>query len=178
MTRTLLGKWTTATSRMRVYESPDGLEIESNEQYEVTRRRVLFDDVQLVTLHRQRGEAYLIVTGLAAAFFDALIVWAFTSLGEDAGLPIAIMLAIPGLPLTILFLLRAIFGLDIVTVFGRRSKIAIRYRVRKERAREVFARVCDRVREVHATSAAEYAAEAAVPAATTTAEEAPPLPPM
>lgn len=174
MTRTLLGKWTSLSSRIRVYELDDSLEVEANEQYEVTRRRVFLDDVVLVTFHRAHGVAFLIITGLIAAFFDLLAI-AMLTIGDKDMIGL-IMVAIPGVPATIAFAIRAIYGVDIVTVYGKRSKLALRWRVRKEQAREVYGHICAIVRQAQQKRAAEYAAEAAAFAPATT-EETPPLPP-
>lgn len=172
MTRTLIGKWTSTISRIRVYELPDSLEIESNEQFEVSKRRVFLDDVELVTYHRRRGVAYLVLTGLIATFGNFFILLGIF-IGGDAVAPLAIMGGIIGVPSTLAFLARLIWGLDIITVFGRRSKLALRFRLRKQKAREVYGHICAIVRDAQRRKAAEYAAEAP-PVAT---EEAPPLPP-
>lgn len=175
MSRVQLAKYTSTVSRIRVYEHEDSLELESNEQYEVTRRRVFLDDVLLVTYHRRRGAAYLVVTGILALIFDGL---AFASLGFGgwSAMPMVVMLMVPGLPATIGFLVRAIYGLDIVTVYGRRSKLAMRFRVRKQRAREVYERICTIVAQAQQRRAEEYAAEAAAAIPESESTE-PPLPP-
>lgn len=173
MNRKLLGRWTSAISRVRVYELPDSLEIEANEQFEVTRRRVFLEDVQLVTFHRRRGIAYLLVTGAIAAIAIGFTLFGL-SIGAEMAWTFGIMFGFAGVPALASFLVRAIFGLDIITVFGRRSKLAIRFRIRKKRALEVYEHVCQLVHESQQRRAAEYAAEEAP---VTTSEEAPPLPP-
>ena len=56
--RKLIGKSQTIGSRAAIYQVQDGLEIEMSEQYDVVQRRVLFDDVLMVTIHREIGPLY------------------------------------------------------------------------------------------------------------------------
>jgi uncharacterized integral membrane protein len=173
--RTLIGKWTSAISRVRVYELPDSLEVESNEQFEVTRRRVFFDDVQLVTYHRRRGIPYLLVMGTLAALSNGLILVGFI-LDRSTGVAFLVTFGLVAIPSLIAFLIRAIWGLDIITVYGRRSKAAVRFRLKKQRAREVYGHICALVRETQRRKAEEYAAETFTPSPAEESSE-PPLPP-
>ena len=143
--RVLIGKWATIVTREKVYQTPEGLEIETNEHYEVSQRRVFFEDVQLVTYHREYGRLYLWLTGLFSAAFLALFLF-LSTLGEPGVIVGGVFATIFGLPFLIAFVLRAVFGVDVVTVFGRRSKAAIRFRTRKRRAREVYGQICAAVR--------------------------------
>ncbi|HUP59482.1 MAG TPA: hypothetical protein VNA69_03585 [Thermoanaerobaculia bacterium] len=170
LTRKLLAKWSGGASRERVYELADSFEIETNEHYEITRRRVYFDDVQLVTIHRERGTLYLVFTGLAAAGFAGLFAL-IVGFGGIAAVPAASIFGVIALALLIAFLLRAILGVDIVTIFGRRSKALLRFRVRKERAREMYEHVCAVVRE------AQNVAAGFSPPAETPPTDTPPMPP-
>jgi hypothetical protein len=52
-----------------------------------------------------------------------------------------------GTPSLIALTLRLIFRVDIVTIFGRRSKARMRFTLRKQRARDVFQHVIERVTE-------------------------------
>jgi hypothetical protein len=149
--RTRLMKSRTAFSHVTVYQTAEGLEIESNEQYEIVERRVLFDDVMLVTLHRELGVAYLVVTGLFAAFFLGLGIL-FLSMNIDAW-PAAVVFGIVGVPVFLSFLIRLFLGVDVVTVFGRRSKADLRFALRKKRAREVYGTICAAVRSAHRRAA-------------------------
>ncbi len=145
--RKLLGKSNTIVSRSAIYQVHDGLEIETNEQYDVVQRRVLFDDVLMVTIHRQIGALYLVGTGLIALFFlgiGLLIV----SVNVDAW-PAALIFGIFGAPALMAFLIRLFLGVDVVTIFGRRSKAHIRFTIRKKRAREVYGAICSAVRMAH-----------------------------
>jgi len=154
--RNLIGKWSNLIQRERIYAVPDGIEVEVDERIDVSCRRVLYDDVLLVTYHREHGALFLTLSGLFSLGFIALVIY-LSTLGAP-GVVVAVMFGLFGLPFVIAFLVRAIWGVDVITVFGRRSKAAIRYRVRKRRAREVHDLVCAAVRNAHQKLADEYAA--------------------
>jgi len=151
--RNLIGRWSSFIQRERVYAVPDGIEVEVDERIDVACRRVLYDDVLLVTYHRERGALFLILSGLFAFGFLTLAIY-LSTLGTP-GVVFGITFSLFGLPFLIAFLLRAIFGVDVITVFGRRSKAAIRYRLRKRRAREVHELICAAVRSAHQKLATE-----------------------
>lgn len=146
-TRKVLGKALKFGSRATIYQVPEGLEIEASEQYHIVQRRVLFDEVVLVTLHREVRASYLLVTGAMAAFFlgIALVILSFN---VDAW-PAAMIFGIIGVPALLAFLIRMFLGVDVVTVFGRRSKAELHFRLRKARAREVYWTICAAVRSAH-----------------------------
>lgn len=141
--RTLIGKFASLAARDAIYETPEGFEIETVAGYDVTQRRVLYDDVLFVTLHRRYGVTYLGATGLITLLFIALGWITYRSFPTGAG---PWIVAAFGLPSAISFLVRAIFGVDTITIFGRRSKASIGFRLRKGRAREAYERVCMLVR--------------------------------
>jgi hypothetical protein len=145
MTRKLLGRSRTVGSRSAVYQTDDGLDVEVNEQYDVVQRRVLFDDVMMVTIHRQVGGLYLAITGLLAFVFGGLALL-ILSLNFDAW-PAALFFGILGAPFLLAFLTRLFLGLDVVTVFGRRSKAALHFGLRKKKARETYNALCAAVRD-------------------------------
>jgi hypothetical protein len=95
--------------------------------------------------------------------------------GTDSWIGALVMLLI-GLPAIVSFVLRLMFRLDVITVFGRRSKASIRFGLRKQRARQLYAQICAAVKSAQDRMAREIAAEetAAAPPET---EEMPPMPP-
>ena len=107
-------------------------------------KRVLFNDVLMVTIHREKGIFYLVLTALIALFFLGIAIL-IVSLNVDAW-PAALFFGIFGLPFLIAFLTRLLLGVDVVTVFGRRSKTDIRFALRKQRAREAYGTICAAVR--------------------------------
>jgi hypothetical protein len=145
-----------------VYQTADGLEVDSSEHYEIVRRRVLYDDVQLVTYHSERGVGYLVLTGLwAALFLTAGISLLMASLQSWPGA--MVFLAI-GAPPMLMFLARLVFGRDAITVFGRRSKAVLRFSgARRARTRELYDRICADVRRVQAAAAEEPQPQSPLP---------------
>lgn len=130
----------------RAYETPLAVEVDAGSRYEVSRRRVFFDEVRLVTLHRERRIGYLLGTGVGALALSAL--WVSLARGPgDLWRLYLFMWAITALPLLIAFGLRLALGVDVVTVQGRRTRAELRFAFRKQRARQVFERLCRRVRE-------------------------------
>jgi hypothetical protein len=156
--------------RSSIYETADGLEIEANEQYETLQRRVLFEDVVLVTFHRETGWPYVLAHGAIALVFLLIAGLLFAA---AAPLGVTLLFTALGAPSLALLIVRMIVKVDVVTVFGRRSKAVIRFPWHKRRAREVYGRICARTRQVQAQIAAGQRDEA------TPASEsiAPPLPP-
>jgi hypothetical protein len=138
--RTRISRWATISTREMVFQTPEGIEVDSSEQFELIRRRVLYEDVRLVTFHRMRGFAFLFATGIMSVFFIAIGAL-ISSLGND-GWVAALIFFLIALPLLIAFMIRLIWGVDVITVFGRRSMAVIRIRLRKQRARELYGMIC------------------------------------
>jgi uncharacterized integral membrane protein len=143
-TRKVLGKSRSLGTRATIYQGADALEIEVSERYDVIEKRVLYDDVLMVTIHREKGVFYLILTALIALFFLGIGIL-IVSVNVDAW-PAAIVFGVFGLPALIAFLTRLLLGVDVVTVFGRRSKTDLRFALRKQRAREAYGTICAAVR--------------------------------
>src|SRR5439155_26123682 len=133
--RKLLGRNAGLASRQSIYETPDALEIESVEQYEVSCRRVLFEDVLLVTYHRETGWGIVV-----ANLFIFLVFFLISGLiySGSGAIPATLIAAALGVPSLLLVFIRLILKVDVVSVFGRRSKAVLRYAYRKRRARETY----------------------------------------
>jgi len=144
--RELLGKSTTGSiggSLQRVYLRDDGLDVENVSGYEVTVKRVYFDDVLLVTRHQRVGTGFIVFTGFFSALFG-ILVGAYSLGGADG---VAVFFAVVTLCFFLPLVLRVVLKLDVVTVFGARSRASMQFWFRKDRASEVFERVCHVVRE-------------------------------
>jgi len=170
--RKYLGKSRSFGTRMRVYEADDGFDLEVNEQYDVVQRRLMFDDVVLVTLHRERGWAYLLITGVWAAMFLGLATLIFVLSDYDfwGASAFFAVLALPGL---IPFVIRWISGVHVATIFGKRSQASVRFGLRKQRARTAYERICAAVADAHARRAGEAAPVDEIRDANVTSESAP-----
>jgi hypothetical protein len=153
--RERLGRSTSMATRDAVYLADDGFEVESREYAEIVERRVLFDDIQLVTYHQEIGTAYVLITlGFALLFLIPAIGLAI--MNDDGWIP-AIFLGAFGVPALIAAFVRLIFRVDVIMIFGRRSKAVMRFALRKSKARETYDRVCAAVRQAQGSRAPENA---------------------
>lgn len=136
--RSYLGSAHNLAERVRVYWTEKGLEVDSSEGYEIRRTRVFFDEVLLVTLHSQLGGGLSWLSlGLAVLFGLLSIILASTS---EPAASRAMMWAALGLAV-----LGAVFFVMpqwVVTVFGRRTRARLKFRLRERKARDIFARIC------------------------------------
>jgi len=164
--RRLLGTASGIAERVRVYRTAEALEIDLMEYYNIRRRRVFFDEVQLVTLHSKRG----LVLGAAAWGVLALLVGLAaagvakkgTSRDLLAFLAVAAALALRSLA----SLLMPVWT---VTVFGKRTRARIRFRLRGGKALRVYEEICQATAEAQEAAALRFAAQRPQP---------PPLPLM
>lgn len=142
--------------RMQVFLTPDGLEVDVTDHFEIRRQRVFFDEVQLVLLHRQRGGGPVpwVFAGLAAMSGLMALPFSFDSDLRNGCLAVASVFALfaaAGFTLTS----------RVVTVYGKRARARIRY-WRAGKAHEVYEEIC------RAAAAAQPPRSEALP---------PPLPP-
>ena len=155
--RTRIGTSAHVFGRESVYELPDGIEIESTENYEVIRRRVLFEDVLLVTYHREIGFWFILLTGLVGGFFLLMGVIIVNTQRSSSIWPFLTPWLVMAFPFLLAAALRAVLGVEVISIFGRRSKAQIRFTFRKARAREVYGRILARVRQAHRAMESEVA---------------------
>ena len=160
--RKRIGGGTRAFGREIVYELPDGIEIESTENYEVIRRRVLFEDVLLITYHREIGFWFVILNGLIGGFFLFIGVLIVSAQRTGSVWPYLTPWLVMAFPFLLAAALRAILGVEVVSIFGKRSKAQVRFSLRKKRAREMYGRILARVRQAQKALENEFAASAPV----------------
>jgi hypothetical protein len=141
--RILLGKRSGLSSRQRIYRTPDAIEVEEAEGYDVSRRRVWLDEVVIVTYHQTVG------WGFVAAMLACMTIFGFVGLLVMIGdrWTGAAFLAITVLPFALALVLRLVYKLDVITVFGRRTKAELQFWLRKARARQVYQQVARLARE-------------------------------
>ena len=130
--RVLLSSYGSAWGRQRVYRTPDALELEESENLRVSVRRVFFDEVLLVTRHREIGWLFLLAMAIGAAYFGFFSLMIGVGGGVLAGLG---AFAASTLPFLVAFVLRVALGVDCVTVYGKRTRARLRFWLRKRRAR-------------------------------------------
>lgn len=155
-TRKKLGSCLNYNERHYVYLLPDVLEIDQLDGYDVTRRRVFLNEVQLVTLHRQRRwAAALIFCALGATTLFPILMVQFTiKLSSDAQWPMMIGCAV----MSGFFLLPSLWLLSIpvriLTVMGPRTKAVMRFSAITKRADRVRDEVLAAIRAHQSTTAA------------------------
>jgi hypothetical protein len=142
MARRLLGTHGSLSDRTRVYLAEGAVEIDEIEGYSGTRKRVLFDEVLLVTLDRRRQVSTIAISlGLATLVSIPML---FVS---SAKLPpaLAIACAILAAPFLLWCALHLALGVDYLTVFGKRTSAQMTFSLRKGRARAAFEELRERV---------------------------------
>lgn len=172
--RTLLARTSSLAARGAVYEVEDGLEVETSDHYEISRQRVLYADIALVTLHRRVGWAFVLINLGMVTFFVTMAGLFLTISKEEEMWTVAGIFSAFGSPFLLAALLRLAFRVDEVTVWGRRSQASLRYTFRKGKARRLYEEITEKVRAAQDRLRAQYDAEA--PAAPPPGD-APPMPP-
>lgn len=140
--RTLIARASQVATRQRIYKTDGGLEVDDIDHFEVRRSRVLWDDIVAVTYHRRRGWAFVTTMAVMTAFFGGLT-WLIARTEPEAGW---IAFAVMGGPFLLALLIRLIFGVDEVNVFGRRSRATLKFTFRKRKARRTFDMIVAEVR--------------------------------
>jgi hypothetical protein len=162
--RRYLGSAHTLSERVRVYWTEKALEVDRLESYEIRRSRVFFDEVLLVTLHSKLGGALPwgpLVLAVVVGFSAIL------ARSEPSASQILTWVALGLFATGVVFLFTPLW---VVTVFGRRTRARVQFRLRERKAREVFAQVCQAVDE------AQRALVGPAQARETGPQEPPPLP--
>jgi len=158
--REQLGRRVAFSHREYVYRARDCFEIDEVEGYDVTRKRVFYDDVVLVTHHRFVPWASVIL-GLVFAALFALFAFALRSEGHIAGFILFVLtLALLSLVVTLVAV-----GGEAVTVQGKRTQARMDFVLRRGRALEVYRQACRLARERQERIARQAARAEARPAA-------------
>lgn len=166
--RTRIGRNNDFATRQIIYRTPLGIEIDELDHFEVVRKRVFYDDVLLVTLHRQQTWGFIVLTAIVVLLFGGLAVIAKDVTGLAMTLAAVAALAL------VLGTIRLLYQVDVVSVFGRRSKASIRFGYRKSRARQTYNEICGNVAAAQRRLAREIAANE--PPEERAVEEMPPMP--
>ena len=93
--RTKLGRNVGVMTRELIFETADAIEVDSREGYDVVRKRVLFEEVLLVTIHRAYGVAYVVVLLLLSLLFGILAVGFQFGAHEAGGKTIGLNINLP-----------------------------------------------------------------------------------
>jgi hypothetical protein len=151
LARKRIGRWNDVASRQIVYQTGEALEVDEIDHFEIIRKRVYFDDVLLVTMHSQVGVGFVITMGI---FFVLLL--SIAAVFQSANVPYAAAgFAVTSLPFLVAVLARLILRQEVITVYGRRSKAAMKFTFRKTFAHEKFNEICSLVNQSQERVAAE-----------------------
>jgi hypothetical protein len=172
--RIFLGRDQGLAGYRRVYEIEDGLEVDENSFVEIERTRVYFDDVLGMTYHVQMGVAFLVSMGLLALFFGGIAVIAGFN---DSGMGVAVLFGCFAAPFLVAFILRLAMRVDVITVFGKRTMACMKFSFRKQRAREIYRDLTQKIRACQEKAAAALPKPAPPPAPEVPLPPAPPAPP-
>jgi len=167
--RTRIGRNNDFATRQVVYRTPLGIEVDELDHFEVVRKRVFYDDVLLVTLHRQQTWGFLVLAAIVVLLFGGL-----TVVAKDVP-PLAMTLGVVAAAALVFGTIRLLYQIEVVSVFGRRSKASIRFGFRRARAAQMFNEICANVAAAQRRLAREIAANEP-PEAAVVAEEMPPMP--
>lgn len=167
--RRRIGRWSNVATRQVVYQTDDALEVEEIDLTELTRKRVYFDDILLVTMYSRVGIAFVVTM---AVFFLLFITAA--ALFQSERMPNAAMaFGLSSMPFLLALFARALLKQEVITVYGRRSKASLRFTFRKTYAHEKFNEICELAR----TSQEAVAASLPPPEVRSVPLEAYPAPP-
>jgi uncharacterized membrane protein len=137
MSRRLLGSKGNLGGQTRVYRTADGLEIDDSEDDRIFRKRVFWDEVLMVTLHRGRDVPFAILAVVAVGFL-ALMSFGIGMIELKAGILTSVLTWVPLLIYTVVRLTQ---GVATVSVYGRRTMARLSFPLRPARAREVYAEI-------------------------------------
>jgi ribosomal protein S18 acetylase RimI-like enzyme len=146
MARALLGKTASGARRQRVYENAEALDIDDIEDYDVRRRRLFYDEIELVTYHRHVPWSRVVAGGLLLAWGLLFAVLGWRAAGPEMVVLAGVGAAI-GVPSLAILLIALLVRVDTVTVYGKRTWARMDFVFRKQAARDVHQRVCLLARE-------------------------------
>jgi hypothetical protein len=135
--RRFLGRYNDVITRQAVYATDSALEIDEQDNFQIVRKRVFFEDVLLVTMHERMA---ILAIFLSLGFGAFLIL-----IGVIAGGAAGWMLGGLGALFVGYGLLRVSLKDSVITVFGRRSRARIRFALRKDRAQRLYDEICANV---------------------------------
>jgi hypothetical protein len=142
--RKKLGRTSSIGKREVIFLTADAIECDSSDQFHLAQRRVLFEDAELLTLHRQTDKLFITVTGIVALLALGGGGALYMSTGE-------IVVAFTPLLIGVVFAALAIFRLtlkpSIITVFGKRSTISVRFTINHAQARATYQELQSAIRK-------------------------------
>jgi hypothetical protein len=152
--RVRIGRYNDLATRQIVYQTEEAIEVDEIDHFQIVRKRVFFDDILFVTLHRQFGAAFLVTMATLAAILLLVTAILVSEHQPEFGLGFGAAAS----PFIVAFFVRLVLRQDVVTVYGRRSKAAMRFTFRKAFARAKFEEITSLGRRAQARIAAQQRA--------------------
>ena len=132
--RLLLGKQRGLAHQERVYRAADYLEIDLVESYDVTRRRIFYDEIQLVTIHSSIGWGTAVTAGILGGVLG-IASGGMLNVDKSAAL---FFFLVGCLPLLVLAAWRLLVPAEVVTVFGKRARTQMRFWPFRTKGRDAY----------------------------------------
>lgn len=168
--RRYLGRVQSLSERVRTYWTDEALEVDRADHYEIRRRRVFFDEILLVTLHEARG-VLVSVLPLSLGLLSAILALAMSD-EPDASRAFWMVAAV-----FVAFAVGAALApVWVVTVYGKRTRARMHFRLRQAKAREVYAQISRAAADAQRALAQRLADEIPEPPLPLSESELPPLP--
>ncbi len=145
MAREYLGQVRDLGGAARVYKAAGAFEVDELEGTSGIRRRIFFEDIFLVTHHREVGTTFALVVGAICAVLFFIIMGTLAggvSNPSSSGLIVGGVVAFLSAPLFIVYLNRVIRKKDVITIFGRHGRARMEFEWRKAKARSIFQDAC------------------------------------
>ncbi|HEV7672508.1 MAG TPA: hypothetical protein VGS22_28655 [Thermoanaerobaculia bacterium] len=154
--RRLLARDASLVERIRVYRRGEALEVDTSSFYRITRHRVLFEEVELATIHQGRSYRTVLLLGLFGLFIGAI---AGAGVSNSSGGMIALWIVAP----TVAFALVGFVIPDwVVSIQSRRTWTRMRFGAVHGKARRVFDELVAAIRETQSRLAAERPTASAI----------------
>lgn len=162
--RKLLGLDSFIYSRTSVYLAGDCIEAETRDIAEIQRNRIYLDDVAMVTASRRVNPSYiaqmLIVSACLIVALGLSIIGAVAGRGDQIMAILATSLGVGSAILVGQLLIHLAVKEDVITVYGRRRKIEMRFGLfKRQRFDDAYSLVLNSVRDAMAQTNARLERE-------------------
>jgi len=152
-------------ARRKVYLVEGAVEVDEDMNYEIERRRVYFDDVLAITYHRVFGTLFITVMVFCALVLGAIAL----ALWSERAVVGALAFLFPAALCLAGAVFRLVRGVDVITIYGRRTRARITFGWAKAGARRTFEELARLIRARQAEARPSIPSSAPVPG--------PPVPP-
>ena len=152
--RRLLARDASLVERIRVYRRGEALEVDTSSFYRITRHRVLFEEVELATLHRGRNYRAVLALGLLGLLAGSI--FAAFSTGSAGTIAFGIMAST-----VVATVLGYLLPDWVISIQSRRTWTRMRFGPRHGKAQRVFDQLIAAIRTTQNRIAADRPAASA-----------------